>query len=214
MGAQAIDTAIVTLAQAKTRLIGIDNTSKDDQINKLIDTYSGVVSNYCGRKFTSTTYTDEIYDGTDSHSLWLRNWPITTPMDSSHGIWVDSARKFPSGSKLTEDVPSVTAQGHYYVTVGEEGQGEVVRLGQKWPAGRGTIKVSYVAGYAQASIPGPVVEAVLRMIARQFSIAEAGAEAVTGHSGQAGGGSVSFVEHRIPTDVREMLEPYRSERFY
>lgn len=218
MGAQAVDTAIVTLAQLKARL-SITNTSDDTRLSNLIVGYSGVVSSYCGRKFEQATYT-EYLDGTGSESLWLPNWPVTTPMDAANGIWVDPLRKFGASTKLTEDAPSSSTQGDYFIVPGEASQGEVIRLGSGlvpggaggWPRGRQTIKVTYQAGYAQASIPGPVVEAVLRMAARAYEIASSGAEATSSQSSQAGGGSVSYVGHSLPTDVREMLEDYRAER--
>lgn len=191
------DDALTTTAAAKVYL-KIGNTNDDTVIAALVSRYSAVVSTYCDRRFAATTYTNERYDGTGTENLYLRAFPVTT-MTS---IYLDSARDFAAGSLLVAD-------DDYYV-VPEDGHGLVVRLNGVWDKGVAVIKATYVAGYA--TIPGPVIEATHRLIARAKAWSDMGTHAVSAQSIQAGGGSVSFVEHDIPKDVKKLLEPYRKTR--
>lgn len=65
-----------------TSIPGFPSASiSDDFIKRKINQATEMIEGYCGRRFKSTTYTDELYDGTLTDSLVLRNRPITgTPV--------------------------------------------------------------------------------------------------------------------------------------
>jgi len=68
--------ALTTLANVKA-LLGITDTVSDDILENYIDAATEAIENYCKRRFTSTTYTDEVYDGTGTKYLNLKHYPVT-----------------------------------------------------------------------------------------------------------------------------------------
>lgn len=200
------DTALTTLEAVKLYLGGRTGALRDEHLSALVARKSAEVSVWCGRRFVQTTHT-EYYDGNGSDQLYLRHYPITTPLTGSQGIWEDAARQFATAVALIEDTNTTTGDFRFDRGGEEEGQGIVVRVNGIWQRGRQNYKVVYQAGYA--TIPGTVVEAVHRLIAVAFFHTENNTQAVVSQTNPAGGGSVNVVEHGIPKDVRELLAPYR-----
>jgi hypothetical protein len=50
----------------------------DDRIQTIINKLSGRIEDWCGRKFISTVYTNESYDGEGDKCLPLKQYPIIT----------------------------------------------------------------------------------------------------------------------------------------
>jgi len=69
--------ALTSLSSVKDAL-DITNSDDDDLLINLINASTEMIENYCGRRFTETTYTNEIYDGVASKVLLLRNWPVSS----------------------------------------------------------------------------------------------------------------------------------------
>ena len=71
--------SIVTLPEVKTFLgIAATDDSEDDILEFIHDGIEGWAKNVkCHRTFDSTTYTNDLYDGTGETYLYLREYPIT-----------------------------------------------------------------------------------------------------------------------------------------
>lgn len=67
----------ITLANLKLHL-GITGSGDDTVLTNIANAVEKYVENYCGRTFTSTTYTNEEYEGTGTHQLRLKNYPIVS----------------------------------------------------------------------------------------------------------------------------------------
>ncbi|MBC7289169.1 MAG: phage gp6-like head-tail connector protein, partial [Armatimonadetes bacterium] len=82
----------------------------------------------------------------------------------------------------------------------------VRRLDGSFPEGRGAVRVVYTAGYA--SVPGPVIQAAIMLVAdwyRNRPDGRAVREAFDGYQ-------ATYAEELLPRRVRELLEPYRRRR--
>lgn len=76
--ASLLSYALTTKADVKESLgIASGDTSKDNLIIRKINQATRAIEAYCGRRFASTTYTDEEYAGTGIDELILRQRPIT-----------------------------------------------------------------------------------------------------------------------------------------
>lgn len=55
-------------------------TDSDDDalLEILINVATDIIENHCGRRFLKTEYTNEVYDGSGSKGLLLKNYPIDT----------------------------------------------------------------------------------------------------------------------------------------
>lgn len=68
--------ALTTLDRAKV-FLGITGTAQDTLLTMLINQATGFLEGATGRRFASTTYTDEKYNGGKS-KLFLRQYPVST----------------------------------------------------------------------------------------------------------------------------------------
>lgn len=206
----ALDTALTTTAAVKIYLnIDSTNTNRDTAIAALVTRYSSAVSVFCNRTFLQADLT-QYHSGDGTPDIWVDNYPITSPVTGSYGLWLDSNRAFGSSTILDEDVAG-TGGGDYILIRGggEEGCGRIRRKYGTWPLGDENIKTTLQCGYASGSIPNPVVEAVHMWIGKAFQVSERRAWDTTTTSTVGGGGSVTFVEHKMPLDIESMLIPWR-----
>ena len=169
---------LTTLANVKSWL-GITNTSDDALLAQLITGYSQFVTEYCSRDFVQTTYTDQIYDGSGSSVLVLRQYPIL----SISAISIDGVA-----------VPS-TSFSH-------NGRAVLLKTGQVFTSSYGNVSVSYQAGYS--TIPTGLERAVIELIGQRYTEKDR-----IGHaSKQLAGETVSFITAAMLNSVREALEMY------
>ena len=200
------DTALFTSAALKVYL-DISGSSNDTALAALVPRVSGMVSSWCGRRFTQTTYTNERYDGTGARNLWLNAWPITSPLTS---LYHDDGYVF--ATALTEVVGATTSGDYIVHREGTEaGLGRIVLLAGTWGTAPMSIKVTYQGGYA--TIPDEVQMACFRCAAHIWYVNLKKLHAVSAESIQAGGGSLTVVEHKMPPDVQEMLIRWRRIHF-
>lgn len=54
------------------------STTKENLLDRLIDSVTDFIENYCHRRFKLTTYTNEEYDGDGSEYINLKQYPIGT----------------------------------------------------------------------------------------------------------------------------------------
>lgn len=144
--------ALCTLSDVKL-LLGIQSidTNEDDLISTLIDNVSSMFETYCGRTFTSTTYT-EYYDGLGGDKLYTNQYPIV----SVSGIYDDSSWAY--------GVDTLIDSSYYRIST----NGLSVNLvpGQIFSEGSGNIKIIYTAGYT--TIPLDLKQACIDEVARKY----------------------------------------------
>ena len=131
--------ALTTLNHTKITLgISLSTHTDDALLIHLINNVTTHIETYCSRRFASTVYTSERYDGNSCDKIFLRQYPIisvsaltlnnqtvseATDYDDYDGYWIEPVVK---GIKLT---------------------GCLYRV-DKWDIGWQNIKISYTAGFA------------------------------------------------------------------
>lgn len=66
-----------TVARLKT-FLDIEGTAYDLVLSKILTSASEFIEHYCDRTFQQTVYSNEIYDGTGSRFLFLKNYPVSS----------------------------------------------------------------------------------------------------------------------------------------
>jgi len=127
--------ALISLSEAKSYL-GISDTSEDHYLQLIVNMVDKYVKKYTMRDLEATDYSKELYDGPGTNSLVLRNYPIISVTEVL---------------ERTEEVESATVSERvnegddgYYILNAEEG---VLYRDVPWTRGRGSIEVTYQAGY-------------------------------------------------------------------
>lgn len=69
--------ALTTRARLKTYL-GISVTTYDTVLDYVIDATTDFVLHYCDRVFQQTAYSNQVYDGTGTKYLLLKNYPVVS----------------------------------------------------------------------------------------------------------------------------------------
>lgn len=141
--------ALTTVADVK-ELLGLDagDSSKNNLIIRKINQATEMIENYTGRRFTSTTYTNEEYDATNSSQLILKQRPIIS--FSSLGI---------RDNDLNEDDWDTIDTMLYFM---DSGSG-VIDLNFNAVGRWNRYRATYTAGYA--TIPSDIAEAAATLAA-------------------------------------------------
>ena len=105
-------------------------------LDRLIDTVTDFVENYCRRRFQQTAYTQEVYDGSGSGTLMLKQYPVI----STETITLQERT-----SAANEDSWATINSKDYFVQY-NEGYLEFtgVMIFRKYPRG---FRLTYTAGY-------------------------------------------------------------------
>lgn len=93
--------ALTTVARVKTYM-NKSGTSDDTLLAILINVCTDFLENYCSRRFKKTAYSQEVYDGSGTRMLILKNYPVDTsvaftleqrdtPMNENHWSAIDSS---------------------------------------------------------------------------------------------------------------------------
>jgi hypothetical protein len=121
-----------------------NNTLLENIINRATDT----IESYCNnRRFKSTVYTEEMYDGTGTHYINLRQYPVTevTVVEQNNGIAGD-----PHWDVVDSDLGSYIEDGH--------GPGQLY-YEHVFVRGARNYRTTYTAGYT--TIPYDLEQACL-----------------------------------------------------
>lgn len=139
--------ALTTLADVKEAL-GITDNTQDSLLTNLINRATDIIEKYCdGRRFASTDYTNEEYDGDGSHFLTLKNFPVSA---------------LTSVQRMTGDftTPSWdTLDSSMYKYLDEEGQ---IYYTGGFSSGIRNYRASYTAGYT--TIPNDLAQACITLV--------------------------------------------------
>ena len=178
-----------SLSQVKTQG-GIDqgDTSKDDQIQILLDGLSNVIEQELHRTIPATSYT-EFYSGDNSQVLLLRQRPVI----SVTRVNIDNGGEFGQGVNAFDPTQDLVAGVDYAIMAGQNGigsNGMLKRINGSWPrrqsyvagqvspqygAGTGNILVMYTAGYSP--IPAAITYAVNALVLSKLATAAIGGAA-------------------------------------
>jgi hypothetical protein len=128
----AINYAITTKEKVKT-LLGLSGSTNDALIDLLCAQVTDFIEGYCGgRRFLSTTHSNEVHDTENVHNIFLNHYPITSL----------SAVEYRTGTFSSPVWASFIADG--YLLYGDEGY---VYFAGKLPAIKQGMRFTYVAGY-------------------------------------------------------------------
>jgi hypothetical protein len=137
--------ALVTIDQVKA-YFGEESDKSDILISGLADAATDIIENYCARTFASTVYTNEVYDGTGTRVLTLRNFPI-----------VSVASILENSNPLSSALDAVSAPD---VIIRPE-VGQLIRPWFYWLPYFGWYKITYTAGFS--AVPAGIAQACLEL---------------------------------------------------
>lgn len=135
--------ALTTRARLKAFLdISADDATTNAVLDNVINATTDWAESYCQRRFSWTAYTNEKYDGSDSQSLMVRNYPIQTGETFTLSI---------RNSSLDEDSWSTIDSENYFITP-EFGYIEYPKAiygdeGRLFVIGNQNYRVTYTAGF-------------------------------------------------------------------
>ncbi len=72
--------ALTTVARAKS-FLDITTSDEDTLIERLVNSATDFIEKYCGRRFKKTEYSNELYDGSGSTKLLLKQYPVDSASD-------------------------------------------------------------------------------------------------------------------------------------
>jgi uncharacterized phiE125 gp8 family phage protein len=143
--------ALVTLGNAKT-FLGINNGDKDELIGMLIDQATDYLETKCGRRFASTVYTNEEYDGRESYELNLKNYPIISFTSLSKNLAYDNS----------DDWETVDADDYWV-----ENETGIITKTTLFRRGTKNYRATFTAGYA--TIPYDLQYACLTIVSETLN---------------------------------------------
>lgn len=148
--------ALTTVSDVKESLgIASSVTTYDNLIIRKINQATIAIERYCGRRFLSTTYTDEEYDSTNTNQLILRQRPVT--LLTSLGVR-DSGLNDPDFETIDSEL--------YFL----DSNAGVLDLNFNARGSWNRYNVSYTAGYT--TIPEDLAEACVSLACYYFNNAD------------------------------------------
>jgi len=135
----------LTIVDDVKELLGLASSdhSKDNLIIRKINQVSSQIENYCGRSFHRATYTEEVYTGTGTDQIILKNRPV------------ESVTSLDARSSSLNEAGSENVDTELYFINSTAG---VLNLNFRAIGHWGRYLVTYVAGYT--TIPDDLAEAV------------------------------------------------------
>ena len=186
--------ALIPLIAAKT-FLKITVNDEDAILESLINNMSGVIKQYCGRKFILEIFT-EYYDGSGTNFLVLSNYPII----SLDNLYMDTQRLWGTDSviNIADDVQVEKASG-------------IIRLWNNqsvFLCGKANVKVVYHAGYD--AVPYDIQHACTLMV--QHSYRRQYLDQRTGLVSETiGDRNVTYANEDIPKPAKTILDRYRRQ---
>lgn len=165
----------------------------------LIPGVSGAVEKYLGRKILSLEAMTEYYNGDNTPTLQLKQWPIIS-ITSVH-----DKRNNSEGWEASDYDYALTEYTDFIVLTDE---GQLRHVDGWWiDSSPYFYKVIYTAGYALADIPPDLLLGVKTWIAILFQKVESNLHGVDTHV--MGDEAFTYDVATIPKQVIELLKPYR-----
>lgn len=193
--------ALVTLADVKESL-GIDsgNTSRDNLIIRKINQATEMIEGFCSlpvdHHFKQTTYTDELYDATQTNAITLRMRPVSSVSVSQRD------------NTLNEDSFTVIDTENYFV----DSTSGVIDTSFGLSGSVNGYRVTYTAGYS--TIPADLSEACVMLASFLVENSSSGGAAIK--SKQEGQRKIEYFQSDTGTDslieqlgIDDMIQRYR-----
>lgn len=186
---------LVTLAEAKEHL-GVFDNDQDFYFSTLIERVTGTVERHTRRKLKTRTYTDELYDGSGTNVLRLKEWPVTSVTAVS---FLDS-----------QTSSTWTSQTLTYLVIDQETDRSIVfRDGTTFPRDFQNVKLTFVAGLT--TIEPELKLETLRLLMLMHRLKDKQFEAVESVSFQ--GQTTKFPTVKQFLDESEVLAYYSRRDF-
>lgn len=190
--------ALVSLTDTKT-FLKISETSEDALLESFINRASSFVNDYTQRLLLARVNT-EYYDGDGTNTLILKQYPVT-----SITINDDVDRKFLSETELdiTNNVIVDSTNGIVHLFNNEIA----------FDKGTLNVKVVYTAGYSLANVPASIQEAVMLYVGNAYR-SQYLHQRFGRTSDRTGDASYIYSNEEIMTQIKNLLNPHRSERAF
>lgn len=144
--------AIVTLADTRSYL-GYTNTAKDESIKLFINISTDMIETYTGRRFASTVYTQEPFDGNGEKEILLPQYPVT-----AFSILEKNGAADNSSSWETVDSASYWRKDDEGILIGTA----------RFSCGVRNYRATFTAGYTAGNIPYDLQFACMKMVELMF----------------------------------------------
>ena len=175
--------ALTTVAKVK-QFGQIESFADDLLLQRMIDSASEQIEQFCGRTFLSSSYV-EVRDGTGQVKMTLRHAPVT------------AIASLAINGNTIPPRPTVNASGYTFDEFG-------LRLsGYEFTVGLSNVEVAYTAGFA--NIPADVDMACCEMVAMRYKRLDR----LGVSSKSLAGESISFSQTDFNDAVRRTLNQYR-----
>ena len=134
----AVKSYALTTRQRLIDFLGLSGLSSTQNtiLDRIIDTATEYIENYCDRRFQQTAYTNEVYNGDGSQFLQLQNYPVSSTASFTLGR---------RDSVANENDWSTIDSEDYFVHY-DEGIVEYIK-GLKFQNAPRRYRVSYTAGF-------------------------------------------------------------------
>lgn len=188
---------LVKLADVKLHL-GISEEADHPELSDMIGTASRWIEQWCRRKFKYQTYTQELYNGTGSYTLYLRNPPVDSV--SAIDFRLSSAWSSQTLTYLRTDDP--------------DGSGLLFWEDTAFPRGLMNVRVTCVSGMAvSASTLDPIlVQAALELVEVLWRRKKEGLHLMPSVS-MVDGQTHVFRDDPMPRSVRDAVGRYRLQKW-
>jgi len=183
--------AYCTKEQVKIYLdIKVIEEDKDVLISTLILSSQAFIDEYCGQSFEQSAETE--YHNGGSSKIFLNRYPIATSPPVQ--VWDSWDRTYPTSDLIPAS--------DYFIDY-ESG---IISFDYEVGGSPGAVKVSYTGG--SATVPGPIEQACIEMVARKIKEGPSGGLGVPNRA-IPGGGSVSYVIDALLPQTKVALDMYR-----
>lgn len=190
--------ALLTLQDAKEHL-QIESNEFDTVVEAMVDSATLLCESECDRELMSRTHTNEVYNGTGSSALKLRQYPVSS-------VTKVEFLTTPAPETWTEYYGS-TAGTTTYPLVIEQPVSEVIRFRNLYfPGCVQSIRVTYVAGLT--SVPKALRDAA-KLALKAIWDARDKQNANIASQSFPGGQTVVYDRRALPELFHLLLEPYK-----
>tara|TARA_B100000085_G_scaffold159712_1_gene145188 strand:+ start:1735 stop:2307 length:573 start_codon:yes stop_codon:yes gene_type:complete len=186
---------LITLQQFKDAE-QIQNPRDDFKLQRIIDSVSELVKNYCGNSLVdhySTNKVEEFNIDWNTHIVQLTESPVNT---------IVSVEKRDS---VTESYTTVATTDYYLDTSTDSVLYVTGSTYKNWPKGAGAVKVTYTAGYA--TTPADLQIAVIDLINYYFKDEHKGRKTLSGATME---NAPSGEGKGFPDHIKRVLDMYKN----
>lgn len=162
--------ALVTLDDTKT-FLGITDNSKDAILTMMINMATDYIESQTGRRFVSSVNTYEKIDGTGTHQLRLKNFPIVTPpavqlWENNTSDNTDSWSALDSNTFWVDAETGIITRTSAFLDF-NEGEDEETLSEVVFNRGKQKYRATYTSGYA--TVPYDLQFACMTMVGQLYN---------------------------------------------